>query len=60
MDTFYLVGSVVLFFATIFVVLSRHKASCNKFDATVRAKFDAEGSFSDAARQMMREAGYNI
>ena len=60
MDTFYQVGSVVLFFATIYVVYSGHKTASKKSEASLRAHYAAQGSAGDASKKMMQDAGYNI
>lgn len=60
MDTFYQIGSVVLFLATIYIVWSGHKSSCKKSEDILRARYAALGPAGDASRKLMREAGYNV
>lgn len=51
----------ILFAVLIGVVIVRgHRRAVAESEAKLRAKFDAQGPAGEAARKLMRDAGYNV
>ncbi|WP_156440534.1 hypothetical protein [Burkholderia sp. MSMB1072] len=51
---------VALFVVLFAVIAAMHRAVTRDADANLRARFDAEGPRGDAARRLMRDAGYGV
>ena len=56
-----MIVATILFAVLIGVIIVRgHRRAIAGSEASLRAKFDAEGPAGDAARKLMRDAGYNV
>ncbi|WP_179949922.1 hypothetical protein [Burkholderia sp. MSMB1835] len=52
---------VACFVAALFAIVAiMHRRVTGDADANLRARFDAEGPRADAARRLMRDAGYGV